>query len=155
MKVPGGTSGPTVCRSSLLYTKLSVAFVLKLRVSCGSKCTGSQPRTRRMPPRLGCPASAPQSAGGRERGQVDSVTPAARPALRSSRRRTPWVLWVCCVGIGDPPIWSKYSNSSSHWRLHLYHCPCFGLSSAPLAPILSINMDRPPHVVIGRELGER
>src|SRR5215475_7956837 len=103
MKVPGGTSGPTLCRSSLLYTKLSAVCVLKLRVICGSKCGGSQPRTRRMPPRLGVPASAPQSVAGRARGQADSVTPAARPALRNSRRRIPGVFCVCCVCIGHPP----------------------------------------------------
>src|SRR5438132_1192785 len=107
MKVPGGTSGPTLCRRSLLYTKLSVVFVLKLRVSCGSKCTGSQPRTCRMPPRLGCPASVPQSTEGRCSGQADHVTPAARPALRSSRRRVfIWASFVCrhCASSGQLPV---------------------------------------------------
>src|SRR5262245_41611323 len=86
MKVPGCTSGPTLCRRSLLYTKLSAVLVMKLRVKCGSKCGGSQPRARRMPPRLGGPASAPQSAGGL--GKTDSVAPAARPACSRARRLT-------------------------------------------------------------------
>src|SRR6266850_948304 len=41
-----------------------------------------------MPPRLGCPASAPQSTGGRCSGQADNVAPAARLALSRSRRLT-------------------------------------------------------------------
>src|SRR5215831_12277997 len=58
-----------------------------------------------MPPRLGCPASAPQSAEGLERGKADSVTPAARPAFRSSRRLTPLACWACAcrVSMGSPP----------------------------------------------------
>src|SRR5712691_5998761 len=49
-----------------------------------------------MPPRLGCPAVAPQLTEGRVRGQVDSVTPAARPACSSWRRLRPsrWRGWV-------------------------------------------------------------
>ena len=42
---------------------------------------------------------------------------------------------------GFVPVWSKYSNSPSYWRLRLYHRPHFGLSSAPLSPILSVNRD--------------
>src|SRR5882724_316012 len=86
MNMPGRTSGPTLCRRSLLYTKLSAVCVMKARVRCGSKCTGSHPRACRIPPRLGVVASWPQSAGGRYRGQVDNMAPAARPACRSSRR---------------------------------------------------------------------
>jgi len=37
MKVPGITDGPTLWRTSLLWTKLSVLFVLKFNVRCGSK----------------------------------------------------------------------------------------------------------------------
>src|SRR5215831_12285964 len=48
-----------------------------------------------MPPRLGGPASAPQSPGGLPRGQADSVTPAARPAFRRARRLTPLACWAC------------------------------------------------------------
>jgi len=50
----------------------------------------------------------------------------------------------------DSPIWfeelvevlvgSKYSNSPSYRRLRFYHHPPFGLSSAPLSPILSVKM---------------
>src|SRR4029450_7424575 len=59
-----------------------------------------------MPPRLGCPASAPQSAEGLERGRADSVTPAARLAFRRSRRLTPWACWAyaCRVSMGSPPF---------------------------------------------------
>ena len=71
MNVPGRTSGPALWRRSLLYTKLSAVCVMKARVRCGSKCTGSHPRACSIPPRLGVPASWPQSAGGRYRGQLD------------------------------------------------------------------------------------
>jgi hypothetical protein len=37
-------------------------------------------------------------------------------------------------------VQSKYSNSPSHGRLRLDHHPRFGLSSAPLSPILRVNM---------------
>src|SRR3989442_10637031 len=77
-------------------------------VRWGSKWGGSQPRTRRIPPRLGVPASAPQSGEGVERGQADSVTPAARPAWSNLRRLTPWVLWGCCVLIETLP--GKYTS---------------------------------------------
>ena len=43
-------------------------------------------------------------------------------------------------GSGEP-VWSKNSNSPSHGRLRFYHRWCFGLSSAPLSPILSVNRD--------------
>src|SRR6058998_1113733 len=58
-----------------------------------------------MPPRLGGPASAPHSAGGLHRGQADSVTPAARPAFRRSRRLTPLACWACAchVSMRSPP----------------------------------------------------
>src|SRR5262245_12252160 len=39
-----------------------------------------------MPPRLGSPASPPQSRGGRASGRIANVAPAMRPALSSSRR---------------------------------------------------------------------
>ncbi|SRR5216683_2080814 len=39
------------------------------------------------------------------------------------------------------PVWSKYSNLLSHWKLRLYYRPRFGLSSAPLLSILSVPMD--------------
>ena len=42
--------------------------------------------------------------------------------------------------IGDP-VWSKYSNSPSDRRSRLSHCLCFGLSSTPLSPILSVHRD--------------
>src|SRR5262249_2626399 len=58
---------------------------------------------RRMPPRLGCPASAPQSGAGVERGQADSVTPAARPAWSKARRLTPRVFWGWCALIETLP----------------------------------------------------
>src|SRR6266849_5607646 len=36
------------------------------------------------------------------------------------------------------PVWSKYSNSPSHWRLRFYHRPRCGLSSTSLSsPLLS------------------
>jgi hypothetical protein len=38
-------------------------------------------------------------------------------------------------------LWSKHSNSPSRGRLCLYHYGCFGVSSAPLSPILSVNWD--------------
>src|SRR6266581_2611253 len=74
-------------------------------VRCGSKWVGSYPRTRRMPPCLGCPASAPQSTEGLERGKADSATPAARPAFKRSRRFTPLTCWACTcrVSMGSPP----------------------------------------------------
>src|SRR5262245_13379496 len=56
-----------------------------------------------MPPRLGVPASPPQSMEGRARGPADSVTLAARPALRRSRRRRPEICGECCPCIGKPP----------------------------------------------------
>src|SRR6266446_4865754 len=36
-------------------------------------------------------------------------------------------------------VWSKYSHSLSHWRLHLYHRPSIGLPCAPLSRILTAN----------------
>jgi hypothetical protein len=41
----------------------------------------------------------------------------------------------------DLSLLDKYSNSLSRRRLRLYHCPRFGLSSAPLLSILSVSMD--------------
>ena len=46
-----------------------------------------------------------------------------------------------CVGGWAHPVWSKYSNSPSPRRLRLYHRLRFGLSSAPLSPILSVKRD--------------
>src|SRR5712691_6940106 len=113
MKLPGCTSGPTLCRTSVLCTKLRALCVLALRIRCGSKCGGSEPQTRRIPPRLGGPASAPHSAAGRARGQADSVTPAARPVLSKSRRLT--CRTGCrvgyCVSIGKPPFGSRSATS--------------------------------------------
>src|SRR5262245_15867463 len=80
MKVPGCTPTPTLCRNSLLYTQLGVRCVLKFRVRWGSKWGGSYPRTRRIPPRLGGPASAPQSAGGWCSTQTDNVRDASSKA---------------------------------------------------------------------------
>ena len=45
------------------------------------------------------------------------------------------------VIVPGAPVWSKYSNSPSHVRLRLDHHPSFGLSSAPLSPILRVNTD--------------
>src|SRR2546426_1138562 len=56
---------------------------MKLRVRCGSKCGGSQPRTRRIPPRLGGPTSPARSDAGPER---PSQAPPAMPLLSRSRR---------------------------------------------------------------------
>jgi hypothetical protein len=39
------------------------------------------------------------------------------------------------------PVWSKYSNLRSHWKLRLYRRPRFGLSPAPLLSILRVTMD--------------
>src|SRR2546423_2289754 len=105
MKVPGCTSAPTLCRKSLLYTKLSTLCVLWLRVRWGSKCTGSRPRTRRMPPRLGGPTAALQSVGGPEKGRAVNAALAARPACSSWRRLRPWACRgrVFCACIGAPP----------------------------------------------------
>src|SRR5215510_14576225 len=45
------------------------------------------------------------------------------------------------IGINSSdPEQPKYSNALSHWGLRLYHCPHFGLSCAPLLPILSVNV---------------
>jgi len=38
------------------------------------------------------------------------------------------------------PVWSKYSNLRSHWKLRFYRRPRFGLSSAPLLSILHITI---------------
>jgi hypothetical protein len=98
VKVPDGTDGPRRWRSSVLWTKLSVAFVLKPPPGrWGSKWGGSKPRTRRRPPRLGWPSSAPQSPGDSGRAQVDSVTPVASAAFSMVRRCTPW---TTCGGVG-------------------------------------------------------
>src|SRR5207244_8836891 len=66
-----------------------------------------------MPPRLGCPTSAPQRTGGWDRGQADTVRPAARPAFRRVRRLTPLVCWacVCCGSMGIPPLKKTRSPS--------------------------------------------
>ncbi len=42
---------------------------------------------------------------------------------------------------GGRVVWSKYSNSPSHWRLRIHYGPRFGLSSAPCSPIISVNRD--------------
>jgi len=55
---------------------------MKLRVRCGSKCGGSQPRTRRIPPRLAGPTS-PARSDGLKRG---SQAPPAMPLFSRSRR---------------------------------------------------------------------
>src|SRR5262249_24553061 len=75
-------------------------------VRWGSKFGGSNPRTRRVPPRLGCPASAPHSAGGWARGQADKITPAARPACSTSRRlkRGTDRRGEYCVSMDIPPL---------------------------------------------------
>ena len=39
------------------------------------------------------------------------------------------------------PVWPKYSNTLSYRRLRLYHHPPFGLSPAPLSPILNVKRD--------------
>ena len=36
------------------------------------------------------------------------------------------------------PVWPKYSNLLSHWKLRLYCYPRFGLSSAPLLSITQV-----------------
>jgi hypothetical protein len=46
-----------------------------------------------------------------------------------------------CENNQEMAVQSKYSNSPAHERLRLYHYLRFGLSSAPLSPILSINTD--------------
>src|SRR5207247_10681786 len=51
---------------------------MKLRVWCGSKCGGSQPRTRRIPPGLGL-AGGPSA----------SIAPATTPVFSRSRRLGP------------------------------------------------------------------
>ncbi len=56
---------------------------MKLRVRCGSKCGGSQPRTRRIPPRLAGPTSPARSDAGLKRG---SQAPPAIPLFSRSRR---------------------------------------------------------------------
>src|SRR5215831_19391787 len=60
-------------------------MVMKLRVRCGSKCGGSQPRTRRTPPRL---ASAARPDTGRDRGADDARALAAPTFSRSRRLRS-------------------------------------------------------------------
>jgi hypothetical protein len=47
----------------------------------------------------------------------------------------------CILTHSGIPVQSKYSNSSSHGGLRLCHHPRFGLSYAPLSPILSVTMD--------------
>src|SRR5215813_4078390 len=143
MKVPGGTPAPTLYRASLLYTKLRAQYVLKFWVRWGSKWEGSYPRTRRIPPRLGCPASAPQSTGAPGSDHVDSAAPATRPALRTSRRRTLWTIWgrTCGGSIGIPPSCLPVSR---HW--------CF----APLHTLILFSASALPHrsiAVSGRTIG--
>src|SRR5215475_4387555 len=79
-----------------------------------SKWGGSHPRMCRMPPRLGCPASAPHSTGGWARGQADSVTPAARPAWSKARRLTPLVFWGCWSLIETLPCNSPTCCRADH-----------------------------------------
>ena len=72
---------------------------MKLRVRCGSKCGGSQPRTRRIPPRLAGPTSPARSDAGLKRG---SQAPPAIPLFSRSRRLSSGpvrgVLFRLCIG---------------------------------------------------------
>src|SRR6266446_10504342 len=60
---------------------------MKLRVRCGSKCGGSQPRTRRIPPRLAGPTSPARSDAGVDSGPASTAV--AHPVFSRSRRLRP------------------------------------------------------------------
>src|SRR2546428_2227206 len=74
--------------------------------------------SKRIPPRLGGPASAPHSAGGRCSGQAENMAPAARPALSSSRRlkRGTGRRVGYCVCMGNPPL----NFSGPDWETYLF-----------------------------------
>src|SRR5262245_25298445 len=59
-----------------------------------------------------------------------TLTPVGRTPTEQASLR--WTHWVPKTALFVPAF---------HWRLYLYHRPRFGLSSAPLSPILGVDMD--------------
>src|SRR3989441_3132994 len=95
---------------------------MKLRVRCGSKCGGSQPRTRRIPPRLAGPNSPARSDAGLKRG---SPAPPAMPLLSRSRRLRSGpvrgVLFRLCIGACRSALIPHPVDKAPAQRLYGFH----------------------------------
>src|SRR2546426_2532393 len=95
---------------------------MKLRVRCGSKCGGSQPRTRRIPPRLAGPNSPARSDAGLKRG---SPAPPAMPLFSKSRRLRSGpvraVLFRLCIRACRSALIPHPVNKAPAQRLYGFH----------------------------------